>query len=194
MPLQDPIDKHTSDWLVRLRELWGAEDLDESLELALFHYLADLNIFEECGNDMWRFAGEVEGDGNIDKALRSVLEGKGQTEPGFALAHLLLEPNESIKSPESGAEAGSKTGERSIFSRSKGLPKKSSDPSTLQIVKKVGRQLESFIELEKSYLEKLPGNHTTKKDARKIYNFALSRMKQKADPLPWEQLSRRRHR
>ena len=64
----------------------------------------------------------------------------------------------------------------------------------MQIVKKMGRQMESFMELEKTFLEKLQGTRTTRKDARKIFNFALSKIKQKAEPQSWEQLSRRRHR
>jgi len=53
--------------------------------------------------------------------------------------------------------------------------------------------VQSFVDLEKSFTDKLLGEHTTLKEARKMFNFILSRMKQKTEPRPWEQLSRRRH-
>ncbi len=73
------------------------------------------------------------------------------------------------------------------------LDRPSSNLSNLQLVKKYGRQVQSFVELEKSFTDKLLGEHTTLKEARKLFNFILSRMKQKTEPRPWEQLSRRRH-
>jgi len=194
MPSSNPTEKVIADWLAPLQSVWGEDNLDEELVIALFHYLADLQVFVEGKNGRWRLSDDSDVCEGTESALRSVIEAKANTESGFALVYFLPGLSGGKETGKTGDESNAKKGGRSVFSRPTGLPKQSSDPSNLQIVKKVGRQLESFIELEKSFLERLPGKHVTRKDARKIYNFALSRIKQKADPQPWEQLSRRRHR
>ncbi|NIP99626.1 MAG: hypothetical protein GWM98_03650, partial [Nitrospinaceae bacterium] len=73
------------------------------------------------------------------------------------------------------------------------MPERASDFSNLQIVKKVGRQLKPFLELEKNLLSRLQGPHTGKEDAQKIFNYILGKTQHKAQPRQWEQLSRRRH-
>jgi hypothetical protein len=128
----------------------------------------------------------------IEEEMGKLLNDLCVTEKGFALRYFLEDP------PPSQITHGSQDqGYSDAEDGPKGNPEllghKTSNLSNLQIVKKYGRQVQSFIELEKSYTERLLGPHTTLKEARKIFNFILSRMKQKTEPRPWEQLSRRRH-
>ena len=80
--------------------------------------------------------------------------------------------------------------------RSKVIPKpeRASDLSNLQIVKKVGRQLEPFLKAESTIVSRLIGEHTSKADARLLFNYMFGKMGSKAQPRKWEQLSRKRHR
>ena len=80
-----------------------------------------------------------------------------------------------------------------VLSKDRPLISKSSDLSNLQIVKKVGRQLSPFLEMEKKYIARLEGPQTSKKDAQKMYQYIFGKTFQKSTPLPWQQLSRRRH-
>ncbi|CCQ91658.1 hypothetical protein NITGR_750016 [Nitrospina gracilis 3/211] len=83
---------------------------------------------------------------------------------------------------------------KGLFQREKKtLPKGSADPSNLQIVKKVGRQMGSYITLEKEFIARIVGTYTTRAEARKIFNAALVKIRDKAQPQSWEQISRRRH-
>ncbi len=71
--------------------------------------------------------------------------------------------------------------------------KKASDLSNLQIVKKIGRQLEPFIELEKKFNQCVEGPNTSKEEARILFSYLLGKNREKGKPREWEQLSRRRH-
>ena len=73
-------------------------------------------------------------------------------------------------------------------------PELASDLSNLQIVKKVGKQLKPFLEVENKIISKLQGNYTTKVDARHLFQYIFGKINSKAKPLQWEQLSRKRHR
>jgi len=120
-----------------------------------------------------------------------------QTEEGFAIDYFLAGSSqiskEVSKVPEKDSDSASRNKKKIFSSSKKSIPAKTSDPSTLQIVKKYGRQIQSFMELEQDMVDRLMGKHTTKSDARRIFNFVLGKMKVKTQPRPWEQLSRRRH-
>ena len=89
MPSPDPTEKSSLDWLAVLRTVWAEQNLDRELETALFHYLADLKVFEETDADLWHLSGDVDTSSGIEVTMRHVLEDKAQTEPGFALAYFL---------------------------------------------------------------------------------------------------------
>lgn len=179
-------------WVKLLNSGILVSGVDNATTVALCNHLADLGVFEKTGEEDWKLIVHSDSSLNIEEEVKNVLNELCITEKGFALRYFMKEPlppqtaNSSLKQKES--EAGDKT-----KSNPELLSHKTSNLSNLQIVKKYGRQVESFIELEKHYTERLLGPNTTLKEARKIFNFILSRMKQKTKPRPWEQLSRRRH-
>lgn len=197
MPAGTPHNPSVEDWVQRLKDGVLAETLDAALGRALFLHLADLGVFEPDTEDHWRLK-DYEGAPDEDEAVRGFLQerlrGLACTEAGFALVYFMKDPParpepEFMKTTEEGSPRSKK-----LFDKeTKTLPKGSSDPSNLQIVKKIGRQLQSYMDLEKQFIERLEGTHTTRRDARRIFNAALEKIGNKAERRSWEQLSRRRH-
>lgn len=186
----------------RIRSLssWGellkngilVSDVDDATVAALCGHLADLGVLENSGEEDWILVPDAQGSLEVDQEMKKHLTELCATEQGFALRYFLKDPPAS--SIINGSHDPGTSKEKDISkSNPELLSQKTSNLSNLQIVKKYGRQVQSFIEMEKNYTERLLGPHTTSKEARKIFNFILSRMKQKTEPRPWEQLSRRRH-
>ena len=198
----DPENKwvHSSNfWIDLLKDEILLKEINQDQGRAFFLHLADLKIFEGMEGELWGL-NSCESIKNPE-ALKSFIEKRlaevAQTEKGFAIDYFL---SGTSKEPKAGLEINPKKSDseprlikESLPAPDKNLPAKSSDPSTLQIVKKYGRQIQSFMDLEKDMVGRLIGEHTTKSDARRIFNFILGKMKVKTEPRPWEQLSRRRH-
>ena len=72
--------------------------------------------------------------------------------------------------------------------------KPASNLSNLQIVKKVGKQLQPFMRMEEDVISRLVRTHVDKQDAQKLFHYMFSKVGFKAEPRVWEQLSRKRHR
>jgi hypothetical protein len=179
-------------WAVWFKKEFAPSDLDADGVLAYMHHFADLGILESIAEEgKWQLSG-IDSDScseNIRQKVFDQLEVLSHTTAGFAVACFLgrrpeLPPAEK---ESSGRDASSKI--------NAGAPNReiASDLSNLQIVKKVGRQLQPFLELEKTTVSRLLGNHTQLKEARTIFNFILRHTKTKAEPKKWEQLSRKRH-
>ena len=185
---QQPI----SSWVKLLRDSVLIIDVDDATVTALCCHLADLGVLEKAGEGDWKFESDSDSSFTIEEQMGKCLNDICATDQGFALRYFLKDPPASqvaddSHDPEiSGVENQSKNNPQL-------LDQKTSNLSNLQIVKKYGRQVQSFIELEKSCTKRLLGTQTTLKEARKIFNFILSRMQQKTEPRSWEQLSRRRH-
>jgi hypothetical protein len=184
--LQQPI----SFWVELLRGHILIPDADKATVSALCCHLGDLGVLEKSGQEQWRLAQGWEDSLTVEKVMEKRLHDICVSERGFALRYFLKDPppvaDEILDEEVSKAEHVPKN-------NSQLLGQKTSNLSNLQLVKKYGRQVQSFIELEKSYTKKLLGPQTTPKEARKIFNFILSRLQQKTEPRSWEQLSRRRH-
>jgi len=180
-------------WAAWLKDGLLAAEVDEATAAALCGHLADLGVLKREGEDDWRIASPfTESAVSIQEQMAQRLNDLCATEQGFALHYFLKHSPVPQKTGESGEPESSEAGgPADSNARLKDRP--SSNLSNLQLVKKYGRQVQSFVELEKSFTDKLSGKHTTLKEARKMFNFILSRMKQKTEPRPWEQLSRRRH-
>ncbi len=179
-------------WVELLQDGILLSDVDDGTASALCRHLADLEVLARVGEEGWKLTPCPESSLTIKEELDKRLQDLCAVEQGFALHYFLQDaPDASIANGAHDSES-SETGDRPE-TNSKLLDRTTSNLSNLQIVKKYGRQMESFIELEEKFTKKLLGEHTTLKEARKIFNFILSRMKQKAEPRPWEQLSRRRH-
>lgn len=181
-----------SSWVRLLNSGILVSDVDDATVTALCGHLADLGVLEKAGEENWELVLCSDGSLEIEEAMKKLLGDLCVTEKGFALRYFLEDPPPA-QITHGSQDQGSSGAEDDPKGNSELLGHKTSNLSNLQIVKKYGRQVQSFIELEKSYTERLLGPHTTLKEARKIFNFILSRMKQKTEPRPWEQLSRRRH-
>jgi len=181
-----------SSWVELLKNGILVSDVEDAAAAALCCHLADLGVLEKVGEENWSLVSYSEGSLQVEEEMRKRLNDLCATEQGFALRYFLKDPPVS-QAADNFQNEETPEGKDTSKSNPQLLDQKTSNLSNLQIVKKYGRQVQSFIELEKSYTEKLLGPHTTLKEARKIFNFILSRMKQKTEPRPWEQLSRRRH-
>jgi hypothetical protein len=179
-----------SSWVELLRNSVLISDVDNATVTALCCHLVDLGVLLKSEEDSFKLTPDSDESLSIEEEIEKRLNDLCTTEQGFALRYFLKAPppiaNENHSEETSEAETHSNNNPQL-------LDQKTSNLSNLQLVKKYGRQVQSFIELEKSYTEKLLGPQTTSKEARKIFNFILSRMQQKTEPRSWEQLSRRRH-
>ena len=180
-----------SSWVSMMRDGILLSDVDEKTALAVCGHLADLGVLEQAEGEEWQLTNSDESMPDQSGLLHR-LNDICRTEQGFALRYFLKNPPDSPDAnsshdPEPDAKKGEPVKNPQL------LTQKTSNLSNLQIVKKYGRQVESFVELEKSFTQKLLGPNTSAKEARKIFNFILSRIQQKTEPRSWEQLSRRRH-
>ncbi len=185
--------KSYAQWQDWFHEHFAPAELKDADVRAYLHHLADLGCFETAGGD-WSLTGGLKTatDASLKQDLANHLDALSRTEKGFALSGLLG------RKPEFSADAGggaTASGTSPLFGKKKHpAAERSSDLSNLQIVKKVGRQLQDFLELEQSLVSRLQGTHTTKEDAKRIFNHLLSKSREKSPPRQWEQLSRKRHR
>jgi hypothetical protein len=191
-----PQNPSLEDWVQCLKGGILLDSLDAPLGRALFLHLADLGVFEADTGDAWRLK-DFEGSLDDVEALLAFLHKRLReltcTDAGFALIYFMKDPPQRPE-PEFLKTKETKSRPKKLFDKEpKTLPKESSDPSNLQIVKKIGKQLQSFVDLEKQFIERVQGPHTTRQDARRIFNAALEKFGNKAERRSWEQLSRRRH-
>lgn len=181
-----------SSWVELLKNRILVSDVEDATVAALCCHLADLQVLEKAGEEDWKLVPHSDSPLTVEEEMKNLLNDLCATEQGFALRYFLKDPP-APQTTQDSRDQGASEAEDNPKSNPELLGEKTSNLSNLQIVKKYGRQVQSFIELEKSYTDRLLGPHTTLKEARKIFNFILSRMKQKTEPRPWEQLSRRRH-
>lgn len=191
----DPGNAHAfKQWAVWFKKKLAPLDLNADGVLAFMYHFADLGILEpDVDEDKWKLAG-IDSDSNPENIRKQVLdrlETLSRTPRGFALACFLGRPPEF---PASGKEISSSE-KRVAQKNNENAPNReiASDLSNLQIVKKVGRQLQPFLQFEKDTVSRLLGTHTQTKEARVIFNFILRNTQSKAEPRKWEQLSRKRH-
>jgi hypothetical protein len=194
----DPRQAHTLDqWAVWFKGEFAPQDLDENGMVAYLQYFADVGVLEFISTeDKWRISG-IEVDSNLDgirEKVLNTLEKISLTERGFAVSYFLGHHPEV--STVSNKTTKPLIANKSAVNKNTQAPnlEKASDLSNLQIVKKVGRQLQPFLEFERETVARLMGTHTQKKEARVIFNFILRHTRKEAEPKKWEQLSRKRHR
>lgn len=189
--MKDKNSRPLSSWIELLKDRILVSGVDDPTAAALCGHLADLGILERTDGEGWKLTGSVKSSLNVEQEMEKRLKDLCADEKGFAL-HYFMKDASSSQTDDTQHQAPSES-EGKSGNNPELLSHKTSNLSNLQIVKKYGRQVQSFVELEKSYTEKLLGPNTASKEARRIFNFILSRMKQKTEPRPWEQLSRRRH-
>jgi hypothetical protein len=167
-------------------------DIEDETLYALLNYMTDLGLFVPSEIDSLRWQGlasDLEWE-EQKSMMQTELLRMSQTELGFALPFFIRLETIQLPTLESMIEADDKKVRSKIIPK----PERASDLSNLQIVKKVGRQLEPFLKAESTIVSRLIGEHTTKEDARRLFNYMFGKMGSKAQPRKWEQLSRKRHR
>ena len=179
--------KTTSDWAVFLRGGFVDQNLNDEIVTGLIKHLADLDIFKSAGEDLWEFTSDnkLDSDESFKNDFMLKFENVRQSESGSLLKYFTGETlnDEAFQFPK---------GDRSKTEVGKDK-KISSNLSNYQIVRKMGRQLSPFIELENNIISQLEGTHVTKADAKILFKYILSRIQTREKPREWEQISRRRH-
>ena len=179
------------DWINFLKENFIFDDLDDETIYALLNYLIDLGLFVSTENDSFEWQGLSNDVERVEKirVMQTDFLRLSQSEPGFALP-FFVRIDTGLPTLESLIETKEKKAKSKII----GQPEASSDLSNLQIVKKVGRQLEPFLKAESTIVSRLIGVRTTKADAQQLFHYIFGKIGSKAEPRKWEQLSRKRHR
>lgn len=186
-------------WISIFKEHVVPDDAGEDVVRALILHLADLGLFFPTGEDAWGVSGveTTQSPAGIGTALAGRVESLGRSEQGRFLPYFLGPraggalpgipgATDAPQPPVSPAEPGSL--------EKAGLEgRRVSDLSNLQIVKKVGRQFQPFLEMEKKFLATVVGRYASREDAGRLFNYILAQTQEKGKSRPWEQLSRRRH-
>ena len=187
-----PANMNSSDWVKFFSEKIFFADLEEETVYSLLHYLEDLELLVPSENVEFAWKDLPEGFSleEMVQFIQTELKKMASTKLGFALPFFIKIINVELPTIQSMVESG-KNVEKNKRNFKSGS---TSDLSNLQIVKKVGIQLKPFLEAEKLIVERLTGKHTSKSDARKLFQYIFGKINAKAPPKKWEQLSRKRHR
>jgi len=191
-----------NEWVRFFIEFIVPNDLSAELVGSFLRHLADLGVLLPVDGDVWEWNAcnpEVELKNLIAK-IKKDLESLCDSEAGFALPYFIGYKKLHKKSLQFDDEANtsSKTPPQINITRKRSEYSSdiqpASDLSNLQIVKKVGKQLQPFLRLEESIVSRLTGKQVGKQDAQKLFHYMFGKIGTKAEPRVWEQLSRKRHR
>jgi hypothetical protein len=177
-------------WISCLKSGIVSPDMPTEVAYAFFHHLADLGIFERVDGELWRLTRTDTFEVTDKIVLAQRLDELASINEALFMPYFFHPPKDlpdifSLKFESQPLPQAQDTGDLA--------GKKASDLSNLQIVRKVGRQLEPFIQLEKYFFSQVEGPNTSKEDARILFSYLLEKNREKGKPREWEQLSRRRH-
>ena len=185
-----------SEWIRFFIEFIVFGDLKEEVTESFLRHLAELGLLVSVDENMWQWKGC---DSTVDtekliSRVQSDLELLSDTEPGFALAYFIgyKELNRKSFFPKTGSPDTKNANQKGNVFAPGGKP--ASNLSNLQIVKKVGKQLQPFLQIEEAVVSRLIGKYVDKQDAQKLFHYMFGKAGSKAEPKVWEQLSRKRHR
>jgi hypothetical protein len=179
-------------WGKFLIEFIVSSDLSEELVGSFLRHLADLGVLLPCDDDVWEWCNSEVELKNLIARIKNDLESLSDSESGFALAYFIGYKKLNKKPLDDKVDS-----KDNINRKQSKLPpdiKPASDLSNLQIVKKTGKQLQPFLQIEESVVSRLTGKHVGKQDAQKLFHYMFGKVCAKAEPRVWEQLSRKRHR
>ena len=179
-------------WGKFLIEFIVSNDLSEELVGSFIRHLADLGVLLPCDDDVWEWCNSEVELKNLIARIKNDLESLSDSESGFALAYFIGYKKLNKKPLDDKVDS-----KDNINRKQSKLPpdiKPASDLSNLQIVKKTGKQLQPFLQIEESVVSRLIGKHVGKQDAQKLFHYMFGKVCAKAEPRVWEQLSRKRHR
>jgi hypothetical protein len=175
-----------------------SDDVPPEIVGCLIKHLVDLEVLSFIDEDIyeWRACDFGSEYNNRVLTIQKDLELLCASEPGFALSYFIGYKNLNKKSLEFIAklEHSGKDTRKSNLDLIENSGKPASNLSNLQIVKKVGKQLQPFLQLEEAIISRLIGKHVSKQDAQKMFHYMFSKIGAKAEPRIWEQLSRKKHR
>ena len=179
-------------WGKFLIEFIVSSDLSEELVGSFLRHLADLGVLLPCDDDVWEWCNSEVALKNLIARIKNDLESLSDSESGFALAYFIGYKKLNKKPLDDKVDS-----KDNVNRKQSKLPpdiKPASDLSNLQIVKKTGKQLQPFLQIEESVVSRLTGKHVGKQDAQKLFHYMFGKVCAKAEPRVWEQLSRKRHR
>ena len=179
-------------WGKFLIEFIVSNDLSEELVGSFLRHLADLGVLLPCDDDVWEWCNSEVELKNLIARIKNDLESLSDSESGFALAYFIGYKKLNKKPLDDKVDS-----KDNINRKQSKLPpdiKPALDLSNLQIVKKTGKQLQPFLQIEESIVSRLTGKHVGKQDAQKLFHYMFGKVCAKAEPRVWEQLSRKRHR
>ncbi len=196
---------HSAPHLVHAESLWihwfkdGIlnPDIDDAGVLSVLHYLADLNVLEYQPGRNLRLTGIKEGvmADEVKNYLHNSLDDLRVTKGGFAIVYFLSCFSEEKPPPLKLENSSPQQERKSFFGKNISSGKtKSSDLSNLQIVKKWGDQLRTYLDLEQQTIARLRGKYTSQEDAQWLFSYILNKTRQQAPAKKWEQVSRKKHR
>lgn len=178
------------EWIIFFMEFIVSDDLKKEVTESFLRHLVDLGVLLPVDLGLWQW-GEARVDSeNLLTTVQADLELLSEAEAGFALAYFIGYKDLNKKSLDS-------LDSKNATQKSNGLSsedKPASDLSNLQIVKKVGKQLQPFLQLEESIVSRLVGEHVSRQDAQRLFHYMFGKIGTKAEPRTWEQISRKRHR
>ena len=179
-------------WGKFLIEFIVSSDLSEELVGSFLRHLADLGVLLPCDDDVWEWCNSEVELKNLIARIKNDLESLSDSESGFALAYFIGYKKLYKKPLDDKVDS-----KDNVNRKQSKLPpdiKPASDLSNLQIVKKTGKQLQPFLQIEEAVVSRLTGKHVGKQDAQKLFHYMFGKVCAKAEPRVWEQLSRKRHR
>ncbi|PIQ97654.1 MAG: hypothetical protein COV67_03165 [Nitrospinae bacterium CG11_big_fil_rev_8_21_14_0_20_56_8] len=160
-------------------------------------HLADLGILSSNRAGEWDVPGAepTKGKERFEEILLEKIRSCGQSERGFALSCFFPEVEGLPDSPvlEALGSFNTPSNRTHLFGKKGPSGGMTSDPSNLQIVRKMEKQLKPFLDLEKEWVARLQGTHVSREDAKRLFHYIVGRSSFKVPPRKWEQLSRRRH-
>ena len=182
------------EWVSFFLEFIVSDDLNEETTESFLLHLADLGALVLIDENMWQWKGcdTNVSSNNLVSSVKNDLESLSDTESGFALAYFI--GFKDLNRKPFFTEKDSSNPKNDHQRKKDSGDKPASDLSNLQIVKKVGKQLQPFLQVEESVVSRFVGKHVDKQKAQKLFHYMFSKVGAKAEPRAWEQLSRKRHR
>ena len=183
------------EWISFFVEFIVPDDLSEDIVELFLRHLMDLKVLTLVDDKFWEWKtcnSQVHSE-NLIAVVQNNLESLCDLDSGFALPYFIGFKNLSEKTIDAKSKLLGKGSTKRHGEPSKNN-KPASDLSNLQIVKKVGKQLQPFLQIEESIVSRLVGENVSKQDAKKLFHYMFGKMNSKAEPRVWEQLSRKRHR
>jgi len=186
------------EWVCFFKEYILSDDVNDEVAESLIKHLVDLGAMDRVDDDDfgWHSYKYENHSSDLLNTIQENLILLCESDSGFALPYFIGFKNLSKKPLESISvihrSCPHTLANNSSLKTMMGQP--ASDLSNLQIVKKVGKQLQPFLQLEETLVSRLIGEHVGKQDAQKLFHYMFAKIGVKAKPRTWEQLSRKKHR